>query len=290
MPATSAADLAGNMARRAHRLKSATFLPDETISVDGKTVECYVVHYSEQDWKTRQSDLKDDMTLWIDKSDKVVRKSLSRMDTYLLPAHVPIHEETTVVYSVVKLDQLEPASAFTFVAPSDARLTAEFPDPFSKRSLIHAGDLAGKSAPELQLKSAEGKITSLSSFRPQPVFLEFWATWCGPCIDLMPGLTRLYQETANKGLAWVGVDSDEDSADARKFIADEHLPWSNYHDEEGALGKAYQREGIPLAVLIDGDGKVVFYESGYEISDLRAAIAELGPQFSSIAPAGAAAK
>jgi thiol-disulfide isomerase/thioredoxin len=262
------------MARRARRLRSARFLPDETISVDGKSTECYVVHYSDQDLKTTRRDLQEEVTLWIEKLHKVLLKTLSRTDTYPLPSHVPIHDETTVIYSLVELDQQEPASSFTFVAPSDAERIAEFPHPFSKRSHIEAADLAGKSAPELQLKSREGKITRLSSFRGQPVFIEFWATWCGPCVDLMPELTRLYQETANKGLTWISVDSDEDSADAWKFISDEHIPWSNYHDEDGALGKAYQREGIPLGVLIDADGKVVFYQSGYEISDLRAATRE----------------
>jgi len=151
-------------------------------------------------------------------------------------------------------------------------------------------DFVAKPAPELQLKSAEGKITTLSSFRGRPVFVEFWATWCGPCVDLMPELTKLYQETAIQGLAWMSVDSDEDSAEATKFISDEHIPWPNYHDGDGSLGKAYQRQGIPLGVLIDADGTVAFYESGYEISDLRAAIARLGPQFRSVASAGGSSK
>jgi thiol-disulfide isomerase/thioredoxin len=130
-------------------------------------------------------------------------------------------------------------------------------------------------------KSAEGKITTFSGFRGQPGFLEFWATWCGPGVDLLPELTKLYPETAKKGLAWISVDGDEGSADATKFIPDEPMPWANYHEEDDGLGKADQREALPLGVLIDRDGSVVFYQSGYEISDLRVAIGKLGPQFGS---------
>jgi len=293
MPTVTAVDLASIMAGRAHRLKSAAFLADETISLDGKSSECYVIRYSDKDFKTRRDDLKEEMTIWIEKSRKVVLKTTNQMEAYILTeshGHIPIHEETTAIYRVVELDQQEPASSFTFVAPSDAKLVGEFPNYFLNASRHRAGDLAGKPAPELQLKSSGGKIIQLTSFRGKPVFLEFWATWCGPCVELMPELTKLYAETANKGLVWISVDSDEDSADAAKFISDQHIPWRNYHDEDGSLGKAFQREGIPLGVLIDADGKVAFYESGYEISELRSAIAKLGPQFSTLAQSSPSSK
>jgi thiol-disulfide isomerase/thioredoxin len=291
MSTLTATDLASNMARRALRLRSARFLPDENDL--SRWQKCGMLCSSllrprlyYEDHSARSPGRGDG----IEKSRKVLLKTLSRTDTYSLPSQVPIHDDATVIYWLGESDQQEPASSSTFVAPSDAKLIAGFPHPFSKRSLIPAADLAGKSAPELQLKSAEGKITPLSSFRGKAVFIEFWATWCGPGVDLMPELTGLYQETGNKGLAWIIVDSDEDSADARKFISDEDIPWPNYHDEDGGLGKAYQREAIPLGVLIDADGKVVFYQSGYEISDLRAAIAKLGTQFGSVTAAPAPSK
>jgi thiol-disulfide isomerase/thioredoxin/outer membrane lipoprotein-sorting protein len=292
-PTMEAADLASEIAHRAHRLKSAVFLPDETISIDGKDAECYVIRYSERDFRTRENDLKQDTTLWIEKSRKVVLKSVSQTDAYVLTeshAHIPIHDETTVIYPVVELNQDEPASSFTFVAPADARLVPEFSNYFLRTSKRQPSELTGKPAPELRLKSPDGKTTELSSFRGKPVFIEFWTTWCGPCVDLMPELTKLYAETADKGLAWMSIDSDEDSGDAAKFIAEDHIPWPNYHDEDGSLGKAFQRQGIPLGVLIDSGGKITFYESGYEVSDLRAAVAKLGPQFSSVAPANGGAK
>ena len=106
----------------------------------------------------------------------------------------------------------------------------------------------------------------------------------------MPDLAKLYSETQEKGLVWISIDNDEDPSTAATFMSQEHLIWPNYHDEDGSLGEAFHREGIPLGVLIDAAGKITFYESGYEIPQLRAAIAKLGPQFRPTAPTGTSSK
>ena len=88
----------------------------------------------------------------------------------------------------------------------------------------------------------------------------------------------------------MSVDSDEDASVVATFLHAKHIPWPNYHDQDKSLGKAFRRTGIPLGVLVDADGKVTFYKSGYGIADLRSAVAKLGPQFSSVAPISASSK
>jgi thiol-disulfide isomerase/thioredoxin len=163
------------------------------------------------------------------------------------------------------------------------KLTDEFPDHFQRTATGISEDLTGKTAPEVQLKAADGGITTLASFHGKPVFIEFWATWCGPCVEKMPSLEKLYSETSDKGLVWLSIDSDEDPSVADKFIAREHIAWRNYHDPGAQYGRAFHRRGIPLAVLIDGEGKITFFKAGYDMGDLRAAIAKLGPEFVSVA-------
>jgi thiol-disulfide isomerase/thioredoxin len=290
MPAYNAKSLMNQLAHKADRVKSAAFLPDESIAVNGKNIDCYVVHYVDD---SVDSDVRLEWTVWIDKSRKVIVKTFSRGETYVLTmarGHIPRHLETTVTYPVVELDQPEPASLFGFVAPADAKLVPEFPNSFAKKPESTAAvDWVGKPAPELQLAASDGKVTPLSSFHGKPVFVEFWATWCGPCVDLMPALTKLYGETADKGLVWVSIDSDEDARTVAAFLSREHVAWPNYHDENGLFGKAFHRNGIPLGVLVDAGGKITFYKTGYEIADLRAAIAKLGPAFGSVASSNSAA-
>ena len=283
---SNAKSLMNQLAHQADRVKSAAFLPNETITVNGKNVDCYVVHYLDD---SQHSDIRFEWTLWIDKSRKVIVKTFKRGETYVLTmaqGRLPRHSETAVTYPVVELDQKEPASSFSFVAPADAKLVPEFPNSFAKKpEPATAVDLVGKPAPELQLAASDGRVIQLSSFRGKPVFVEFWATWCGPCVDLMPGLTRLYAETADKGLVWLSIDSDEDADAVAAFMSREHVAWPNYHDQYGLCGKAFHRNGIPLGVLVDANGKVAFYKVGYKIPDLRAAIAKLAPEFSSVTSA-----
>jgi hypothetical protein len=128
MSTMTAAEIKGEISGRAHRSKSAALLPDETISADGKSIECYVVRDSDKDFKTRRNDLTENTTLWSEKSRMAVRKSLSQGEGYIVTGsrgRIPINEETTVVYPVVELDQAEPASSFRFVAPPDAKLVSE---------------------------------------------------------------------------------------------------------------------------------------------------------------------
>ena len=288
MPVHNAKFLVNLLAHRADRVKSATYLPDETIIVNGKNVDCYVVHFASE--FPQDSDAKFEETIWIDKSRKVIVKTVSRNETYSMTSargHIPLHTETTVTYPVVELDPQEPDSSFKFQPPSDAKLVQDFPDYF-KRNLEPGtvADLVGKPAPQLQLKDSSGKITTLDSFRGKPVLLEFWATWCAPCINLMPQLNQLYAETEGKGLVWIGIDYDKDRSAVSAFLARDRISWPNYHDDDGSIAKAFQRKGIPLGVLIDAEGKITFYKSEYGIAELRTAIAKLGPEFSSVAPAG----
>jgi len=278
--------LNSEMAKLSRQLKFATLLPDETILLNGRSIDCYVIRYGPDDFRVKQpADNHVTSTIWIDKARKVVVQTREQGQTYMMVGervHIPISQDDVTIYPFTEFDPQEPASTFKFVPPADAKLIAAFPKP-SFEAELEASSLIGKPAPELSLKSADGKIVTLSSFRGKPVFLEFWATWCAPCVDLIPELTKLYSETANKGLVWLSIDSDEDPATAASFLAQEHVPWPNYHDGGGSLGKAFHLDGIPFGVLIDADGKITFQRSGYEIPELRNAIAKLGAQFSSVA-------
>ena len=267
--------------------KSAELIPDEVISIGGKSVACFVVRFADDrdDFKVRKPSLNRESTIWIDKSQRIIVKKVERAQP-LTPlsasGQARFTTETVVTYPVVELNQQEPETSFTFVPPGDAQLAEAFSNPFGSAT---RPELVGKPAAELQLRSKEGSTMILSSLRGKPVFLDFWATWCDPCTGMVPDLVKLYDETAPKGLVWLGIDSDENPEAAEKFIAQQHIPWRNYHDLDGAMGAAFQRNTIPLGIQMDAQGTVKFYAAGYEMKDLQSAISKLGPEFGSLAVA-----
>jgi thiol-disulfide isomerase/thioredoxin len=135
----------------------------------------------------------------------------------------------------------------------------------------------GQAAPRVQFLLSDGNRVALESYRGKPVLLDFWATWCGPCVLAMPNIERLYSLANQNGLTVISVDEDNDALAAVAYLARHEYAWTNYHDLNGWVRKAFRGDYIPLTVLIDAQGKVAYYDSSSNDEALRAAIAKLGP-------------
>jgi thiol-disulfide isomerase/thioredoxin len=281
--APQARKLRDSLASSAKRYKSATQLPDEEVLLEGRRIPSTVIRVSTADLKhPRSSETSFEDIYRIDKTDMAIVKEVDRENTFRAYDGVtrfPVYEETVTFYPTTKLDPQNPdPSLFSFSAPPDATLVDKFPEP-SKRS-----DLTGKAAPSLTLKTPDGRQVSLDSFHGKPLLIDFWATWCEPCVRSMPKLANLYQQTKDKGLVLLTFDKDEDAKDATDFLAKKHYAWANFHDE-GDIGKAFgEHFGIPRTILIDVNGKIVYDRSGGNEDQLLAAVAKLGPEYASLAP------
>ncbi len=106
---------------------------------------------------------------------------------------------------------------------------------------------------------ADGQETTLPAFQGQVVLLNFWATWCAPCIREMPSLDRLQAKLKGEGLEVIAVSEDFAGLDlVGPFF--ERLKLENlaiYLDSTGALGKAFGIAGLPTTLLIDRQGRMV---------------------------------
>jgi len=269
--------------------KRASMLPDETIVIEGHRYPCYVVRASSEDsTESHNKDYRADVTYWIGKQDLVFRKIRSISDGSMLVSkslHLPLHSETTETYSVAEIDPATTAEMFRFTPPADAKEVATLEPDFGgpPPSLHPKAPMVGQMAPEVTFAGEDGKKIELSSYRGKPVLIDFWATWCGPCLLSMPALSRIYSETRDKGLQVIGFDQSTAADDAAVYLKHHHYGWTNYHDEEKAVYKALKGDGIPLMVLIDSQGKIVYYDFGGDERELRKVIASLGPEFASIA-------
>jgi thiol-disulfide isomerase/thioredoxin len=142
-----------------------------------------------------------------------------------------------------------------------------------------AGVSVGQPAPAISLPSlsAVGDI-NLESLRGKVVYLDFWASWCGPCRISFPQLEQLRTELGPKGFEVLAVNVDENKADAEKFLADVPVTYPVVHDGNGVTPKAYGLLGMPTGYLIDRQGIVREIHQGFRKSDgdeLRTAIVAL---------------
>lgn len=271
----------GALAGLADEYTAAQLLPDATITLDGHPVACYVVEVNEKDLKKApKPGTSFEKTVWIDKATMAIRQIVTKEHApNLLSPHVFQDVETTDQYLVAELDTQPAESEFAFNPPQDAAMVEKFRNPFSIGE-----DISGGAAPAVTFKGADGKEISLAALKGKPVLVDFWATWCLPCMASMPQMADLYQETKDKGLVFLGVDEDKDAKTAADYLAQKHETFPNFHDS-GEIGKALKEVGLPYTVLVDARGKIVFSKTGYSddsLSELRAAIAKLGPEFSSV--------
>ncbi len=128
-------------------------------------------------------------------------------------------------------------------------------------------------APDFTLKNLEGQEVSLKDLRGKLVFLNFWATWCGPCRIEKPTLEKLYQEFKDKGLVILAVSIDQgDSIQLVRSYMEEHkLSYGSLLDPENAVGKMYAVRGIPVTYLIDGEGTIIGAAMGARLWDKKEA-------------------
>ncbi len=115
----------------------------------------------------------------------------------------------------------------------------------------------GFPAPPFQLTGLSGKAVSLSDFRGRVVLLNFWATWCAPCVREMPSMEKLYQAFRERGLVVLAVSLDEEgAAKVEPFVRKLGLTFPIVLDTAGRVSGIYGARELPASFLIDGGGAV----------------------------------
>lgn len=116
------------------------------------------------------------------------------------------------------------------------------------------GVTVGDIAPPLSGVTLDGRTVSLAEFRGKPVIVNFWASWCGPCIHEFPVLKDA--EVHHPGLVILGVIYQDDPAAARTFAAQLSADWASITDPDGTRASAYLVAAPPQSYFIDGQGIV----------------------------------
>ncbi len=113
----------------------------------------------------------------------------------------------------------------------------------------------GDSAPNFTAETTDGKTFILSEQSGKVVLLNFWATWCGPCVGEMPAFEKLYKEYGQE-ISILAVNCEEDKEIVNQFVSDNGYRFPIAYDMEGKISEQYPCDGIPYTLVIGKDGAV----------------------------------
>jgi cytochrome c biogenesis protein CcmG/thiol:disulfide interchange protein DsbE len=127
-----------------------------------------------------------------------------------------------------------------------------------------SGEGLSKGAPDFTLPAVDGSMVSMSDFRGKVILVDFWATWCPPCQEMIPVLSKLHKKYSDKGLVILGVSLDNEGLGMLgTFVHENMIPYKVVMGDK-KIGSAFGGvSSIPTLYLVDRDGRLVRKLTGY---------------------------
>ena len=164
-----------------------------------------------------------------------------------------LHTETVTLLTA---DPRLTARDFAFTPPAGVTKMAQQSQP-----TMHDPRLVPGTRPfPIVAKDLSGQPLSLAQYRGKVVLMDFWATWCGPCVGEMPNVIAAYRKYHAQGFDVVGVSLDSDHAALTSFLKQNQMPWRQVYDGKGwesAVPNQYGVRSIPFALLVGRDGRII---------------------------------
>jgi peroxiredoxin len=125
---------------------------------------------------------------------------------------------------------------------------------------IQSGLAEGTKFPDFSEKDTAGKPLSIANYKGKVVLLDFWATWCGPCVHELPNVIKTYDTYHKQGFEIIGISLDKDQEKLASFTKEKNMTWVQYFDGlvwQNKLAVKYGVNSIPATYLLDGQGTII---------------------------------
>ena len=131
-------------------------------------------------------------------------------------------------------------------------------------TLTVAATTQANTAPDFTLKARDGNNLRLAEQRGDIMLINFWASWCGPCIQEMPQLDKLAQKYQALGVQVWGINVENDPSAAKAYLSKVNVEFPILFDLDNSVSKAYRVEAMPTTVILDKNGSVRSVHRGYK--------------------------
>ena len=151
--------------------------------------------------------------------------------------------------------------AAAWVSMAEKHLKAFPEEKLNKMVVVKLQEVNLKTQPlGLKFTAVDGRAVDVSKLQGKVVLIDFWATWCGPCVEELPTVLKIYKEQHAKGFEVIGVSLDADKAELEAFLKDKGVEWPQYFDGKGPENELFLKfnlESIPTTWLLNKKGVVV---------------------------------
>lgn len=150
-----------------------------------------------------------------------------------------------------------------------------------QKSAKFTSDIVGQSAPQFEFTTIKGEKKKLSDLKGKVVLLDFWGTWCGPCVGEIPNLVKVYNQFKENGFEIISISSDlmmksKSEDEFKQFVQENNMSWTHVLDDQNkTIHTLYNIAHWPTLYLVGKDGMIIKNENDLRGNDLEKTLAEV---------------